>query len=468
VVFFAFNVGIHIFITILHQSVKLYTEKRILIIGLLGFFSGLPLLLTASTLAFWLAQEGLDLTTIGLMSLTSLPYTLKFIWSPLVDRLHLPFITRRLGRRRGWLFLSQLLIVSMLLAISQVNPHQDINKLVMLCVILSFAAATQKIVMLTYQVERLGINQYGAGEAAGIFGYRMGMLLAGAGALYLSTYFSWQNVYFLMAMISALGLVTILCISEPNFKKSAEAEWQEANIQKYLHTHPRLTGWAATLLSWLYGAVVCPFAEFIRRKGWWLSLLVLVLYKASDHLMGHMNNIFYAELGFSKVDIANAAKIFGMCASMTGGFVGGLMISRLGIFKSLFYGGMIHAVSLFAHLVLYSVGYHPLMLYLTVGVEHFTGGMRLTALFAYQMTLCHSSYAATQLALCTSLVTLGRTIFSAAAGYLVTLLGWPTFFICAAFLSIPGLVLIVSIARQQGEPLFTFHNPTHKPTSQTA
>jgi PAT family beta-lactamase induction signal transducer AmpG len=440
----------------LKEFLRLYSDKQVMLIGLLGFYSGIPLLLVGSTLSLWLLQAKIDLTRIGLMSLTALPYIFKFVWAPLVDRLQLPFLTKLLGRRRSWLLSSQLLIVAMLTLISRLDPAQDMDILVLACLTLSFAAATQDIVMLTYQVERLGTSQYGQGEAMGIFGYRMGMLMAGAGAFHMASALSWNRVYAIMALISAIGLITTLFIAEPEFKKSAEAELREAKAQEYLNNHPKIADWQAPILGWLYGAVICPFMVFMHRKGWWLSLLILFLYKASDNLIGNMSNIFYAKLGFSLSEIANASKIFGMWASIAGGFVGGLMIARLGIIRSLFYGGLIHGLSLFAHLALYRAGYDPFMLYFTVGIEHFTGGMRLTALLTYQMILCTSSYAATQLALFTSLVTFGRTLFSSASGFLATKLGWPHFFAVAALLSTPGLILIWYLAKREGQTITFF------------
>ncbi len=442
-----------IFNTLLKSSLKCYAEKKVLLIGLMAFFCGIPLLLTASTLSFWLAQEGIKLTTIGLLSLTALPYTLKFVWAPLVDRLSLPILTKYLGRRRAWLFISQMVITLMLVSLSRIHPVYEMSQLAILCFFLALAASIQEIVMLTYQVERLGINQYGAGEAMSIFGYRMGLLVAGAGAFYLATRFSWPQVYGMMACISSGAMLITLMIAEPQLKDNPEATLRETSARRYLESHPHISAKLAKFLGFFYSAVVCPFLDFMQRKEWLISLLIMFLYKTSDNLIGNMSNIFYADLGFSKIEIANASKVFGMWASIMGGFVGGAMIARLGIIKSLFYGGLIHALSLFAHIALYKIGSNLPMLYFTVGIEHFTGGMRLTALFAYQMTLCTSAYAATQLALCSSLITFGRTLFSSISGYMVALLGWPKFFAFAAFLSLPGLFIIVYLAYQKEIPL---------------
>lgn len=431
-----------------------YLDRRVWVIGLLGFSCGVPLLLTASTLAYWLKQEGLDLKTIGFMSLTALPYTTKFIWAPLVDRLRLPFLTKIFGRRRSWLFLSQITLMLAIFGMSQIQPHRDLTSMAFLALIISFASATQDIVMLAYQVERLGKRQYGPGEAVGVFGYRMGMLLAGAGALYLATFMTWQEVYFFMAASVSIGLVTTLLCQEPTPIVSEEAKLREQKAHEYLHSHPRLQGWKASALSWLYSAVVCPVSDYIRKNGWFLSLLLMLLYKLGDNLIGNMTNIFYAEVGFSNIQIANASKIFGMWASIFGGFVGGMIVVRYGMLKSLFYCAAIHGVATLSYILLYYMGQDTATLYLSVALEHVTGGMRITALFAYQMTLVNPTYAATQLALLTSIVHLGRTLFAALSGWLVESLGWIHFFTLCTLATFPGLYLVFLLSRKSGEKLW--------------
>lgn len=426
--------------------------------GLMGFSSGLPLLLTGPTLTLWCSEAGVDLKTVGLLSMTALPYSVKFLWAPLVDRLPLPLLTRWLGRRRSWLMFSQILITLMLFILSTINPPQQLDILAMVCIILSFAAATQETVMLTYQAERLTVDQYGPSEATGIFGYRIGMILAGAGALYFSSFISWQQTYAVMAMFSILGIIVTLNCSEPSFQRTAETERIETDASIYLSNNPYVHRWIAPLLSWLYGAAVCPFIDFMKRRGWWLSLLIIFLYKASDNLIGNMSNIFFAHLGFSKIEIANASKVFGMGATIIGGLIGGFVINKLGMIRSMFYGCLLHALTILFLTYLNYVGHNFVILYITIGLEHFTGGMRLTALFAYQLRLCNPTYAATQLALMASLVSLGRIVFAASSGYCVESLGWSNFFILSAMLSLPGLLLLVYLAYREQEPLLRLGN----------
>ena len=421
-----------------YQTLKLYVDRRVAVIFLMGFSCGIPLLLTASTLNIWLSQRGVQYSEIGYMALTALPYTLKFLWAPFVDHLKLPFLTRWLGRRRAWLFLSQVILIISIFCLGIVEPEKKLGTTALLAFIVAFASATQDIVTLAYQTERLRSFQYGAGEAAGIFGYRLGLLLAGAGALYLAEFISWNLVYVIMAMAINIGIVTTLLCEEPHplIKKTERRK--------------------AHLLSWLYEAVICPFTNYMEQKSWLLLLLVMFFYKLGDNMIGNMQNLFYLDLGFSKTDIANASKIFGMWASILGGFAGGVLVVRHGMIKSLFYMAAIHGLGMFGYLILFYAGYNLPLLYATVAVEDITGGMRVTALFAYQMTLCSPAYAATQFALFTSIVHLGRVLCAAPSGWIIEQIGWGHFFALSILSNIPVLVLVWWLSRTLGKSLFIF------------
>lgn len=434
-----------------------YANSAVVVVGLIGFFCGLPLLLTGSTFAFWLAKEGVSLTTVGLLSLATLPYTLKFLWSPLVDRLPIPILTRLLGRRKSWLIVSQLGLALCLFCLGALNPHKDLLEMAVLTVMVSFWASTQLIVMFAYQAERLGRTQYGAGEATGIFGYRMGMLLAGAGALYLATHMSWGAVYQLMAFIELVGVFSLLWIAEPTYRPSCDALWREEKGREFLQTHPKLKGWKAEVLSWCYGAFICPFLDFAQRhKGWIACLLLMFTYKLGDNLIGNMTNIFYDHVGFSKQEIAQASKVFGMWASIFGGFLGGILTVKWGLIRSLFYGALIHGLAILCYLWVFYAGHDMGVLYWAVGLEHVTGGMRVTALFAFQLSLCNTNYAATQLALLSSIMEMGRALCSAPSGWLVENLGWELFFIVATLGTIPALLIVLHLARLEGASLGWF------------
>ena len=424
-----------------------YNDRRVFIMAFIGFSCGIPLFLTASTLSLWLSQVGVSYTKIGLISWVAFPYTIKFMWSPFIDRLKIPFLAKMLGRRRSWLFISQLALVVSILALSQTNPAENLTLTALFAICVTFSAATQDVTMLAYQVERLGKKQYGAGEAMGIFGYRMGMLLSGAGALYFAEFFTWNEVYELMALFVMVGIATTLFIKEPNPIINEEVKRKETEAENYLHAHPKLSPKIASTLSWFYGAVVCPFSNFIVKKGWWVSLLLMLFYKLGDNLVGNMTNIFLMEVGYSKSEIASVSKIFGMAASILGGFIGGYLIARIGVIKALFITAAIHGCAMLLFVVIANTGYDLDLLYLTIGIEHITAGMRTTALFVFQMTLVTPAYAATQFALLTSIVHFGRVFMASFSGILVENLGWSSFFTVASAATIVSLLLVLLFAK---------------------
>ncbi|MCP4923684.1 MAG: AmpG family muropeptide MFS transporter [bacterium] len=436
------------------ELMSVYADRRIWIMGLLGFASGLPLLLTSSTLAFRLDALGVTYTKIGLFSIATLPYALKFLWAPLVDRLPIPFLSNWLGRRRSWLLLSQVALVGALAALALVNPAENLMFTALLLFFVAFSAAIQEIVMLAYQAERLGRSQFGAGEAMTVFGYRMGMLVAGAGALYLSTFLSWSEIYLFMAILGAIGITTTLSITEPNVPVGEEIRLREKRIKEYLQSHPKLGARSALFFSWVHAAIISPFVDFMKNPGWYVVIGIMLFYKLGDNLIGSMSNLFYVDLGFTPAEIASASKVFGMWATILGGFLGGMFINRLGMMKSLFIFGLFHGISNLMYIILAKSGGGIALLYTSIALENVTGGMRTTALFAFQFTLCNVSYAATQLALMTSCVHFGRTMFSSLSGWLVDTLGWVDFFYLATSATIPSLMLVVWLSRIMGERFF--------------
>lgn len=424
-----------------------YNDRRMVIMALIGFSCGIPLFLTASTLTLWLNQVGVSYTKIGLISWVAFPYTIKFLWSPFVDRLKIPFLTSFLGRRRSWLLLSQLGLMLSIIALSMTDPAENLTLTALCAIGVTFCAATQDVTMLAYQVERLGKGQYGAGEAMGIFGYRMGMLLSGAGALYFAEILPWSEVYQIMALFIGVGIITTLAIEEPKPVISEETRKREQAAREYLHAHPKISKTAARVLSWLYGAVVCPFTNFMLQKGWVVAILLMLFYKLGDHLVGNMTNIFLVDLGYTKSEIASVSKIFGMATSIFGGFVGGYLIARIGILKAMFVTAAFHGLSLLLFVAMARIGYDLDFLYLTIAIEHITSGMRTTALFAFQMTLVTPFYAATQLALLTSAVHFGRVATASFSGMLVESVGWSWFFSLASFSTIVSLLLVMLFVR---------------------
>ncbi len=421
------------------QSIfDIFLPQRFAAMALLGFSSGLPLLLTSSTLSFWLAAEGVSLTQIGLLGLVILPYSLKFAWAPLVDRTSLPYLTPLLGHRRSWLLLSQIAVMLILWAFRFVTPQEDLLEIGILACLLSFMAATQDMVLLAFQADDLEQKSYGHAEAMTVFGYRFGMLTAGAGALYLSEFLSWADIYAAMAALMGIGIITTLTVKEPT---SSTKRW-EAKANEPLPPQD------LTFSQILRRNILTPFLSFCKVQGWLPVLLLMMHYKLGDNLIGSLSAIFYHDLGFSAQEIASASKVFGMWATVIGGFLGGALISRLGLISSLFWFGLIHGLSLMLYIYLGWVGKDISLLYLTIAIENITGGMRTTALLSFRFALAQKDFGATHMAIMTSFIHLGRALYSAPSGALVESLGWISFFTLVAFSTIPSLALVMWVGKK--------------------
>ena len=419
--------------TRLLEAAKIYGDTRVLRLLFLGFASGLPLLLTASTLAVRLTESGVTKTAIGIFALVGLPYAFKFLWAPAIDRLALPFFTRALGRRRGWIVLTQLCLILSLLGLGFADPARDVGMVAVWAFVVAFCSASQDVVVDAYRVEILEERLYGAGAATLVFGYRVGLLVAGAGALYLATYFGWAAAYLAMAALVAVGLVTILLAPEPGAPEPGGAA-------------PAPQG-GGRALAWFQDAVLAPFQDFLTRPQWGVILLFVVLYKFGDSLAGVMANPFYLEIGFTKVEIANVSKLFGLGATLLGALAGGILVARTGILQSLLIAGVLQMVSngMFALQAL--VGSDLGLLFATIGFENFAGGMGTAAFVAYLSSLCHLSYTATQYALLSSLMSFGRTLLASPGGWLADQTDWVAFFLLTTAAALPGLLLLLWIRR---------------------
>ena len=414
------------------SAVRVYTRPRLLLILVLGFASGLPLALTFSTLTFWLAEEGVSKGSIGLFALVGTAYTLKFLWSPLMDQLPLPPLTRWLGRRRGWLLATQIALIVTMIGLGQTNPAVDPGWTAVWAVALAFASASQDIVIDAYRVEILADEEQGAGAANIVFGYRIGMLVSGAGALYVASVAPWSTVYIVMAACMGVGILTTLLAPEPDTPPIAKAAG--AGMEK--------------VLGWLKRAVVEPFAEFLSRPGWLAFLAFVLLYKLGDAAVGIMTNPLYVELGFSKTEVANVVKIFGLAATLVGAFLGGLLIARLGLIKALWICGVLQLFSNLAFSGLALIGHDVTALAFTIGFENLAGGMGTTAFVAFIAALCNRNYTATQYALLSSFTAVARTFVAAPGGFIAEAVNWPIYFLLTAIVAIPGLLLIAVLQKR--------------------
>ena len=410
----------------MEQGWRLYWDKRILTVAALGFSSGLPLLLTFSTLTAWLKTDGISRTSIGLFALVGLPYSLKFIWAPLIDRAPFPVLSKLLGRRRGWGIGIQTLLILAIIALGMSDPTRNLTAVALLALTVAFLSASQDIVIDAYRVEILTPILQGPGAGAVQAGYRIAMLVAGAGALFLAQDFGWQVSYACMAAGLSVGLIVLLVRPEPVFDALP-------------HHH--------SFMDALRLAVIEPFRDFASRPGWLWMLVFTVLYKLGEAMAGFMANPLYIELGYSLDEIATISKVFGFAATLIGGILGGVLTARLGLWRSLLIFGILQSIGNLAYVLQAVSGHNLPILALCVAVENLTGGMAGTALVAWLSGLCNPAFTATQYALLSSLSALGRTVFSSSSGALAEHLGWVDYYLLTTIVTIPALALLWLMGR---------------------
>jgi PAT family beta-lactamase induction signal transducer AmpG len=417
-------------VTAFIAALGIYRDRRMVLICVLGFASGLPLALTLATLSAWLAQAGVSRTAIGLFALVGLPYTLKFLWSPLIDGMRLPFLSAWLGRRRGWLLMSQIALGLAIFALAGADPARDVMLTAALALGVTFLSATQDIVIDAWRVEILAAREQGAGAAAVQLGYRVGMLVSGAGALYIADAFGFQVAYAVMAAVMAIGMAATLAANEP-----APPDAPPARSKGIVH--------------WLDAHVVRPFADFVQRPGWLAILLFIVLYKFGDAIAGVMANPFFIDIGFSLSEIASVTKVFGIVATLAGAIAGGVLVARKGIFAALMLCGVLQMASNLMFALQALAGSDIVVLTMTIAAENFFGGMGTAAFVAYLSRLCSFAFTATQYALFSSLAAVGRTVLSSGGGWLADRLDWFWFFAATALCAVPGLIVLAWLARRR-------------------
>jgi PAT family beta-lactamase induction signal transducer AmpG len=416
------------------HSLAVYREPRLIAILFMGFSSGLPLALTFGTLSFRLAELGVSRTSIGLFSLVGVSYSVKFLWSPLIDRLPIPVLYARLGRRRGWALAIQPALALAILALGLTDPASDPAATALAAVVVAFLSASQDIVIDAYRIELLRPEEQGAGAAATQWGYRFGMLASSAGALYAASFGGWRFAYAVMAALMFVGMATVWLTPEPGGIRSLEPLAGDSPLERAAH--------------WLERAVAAPFADILKRPGALAILGFVILYKYGDALAGTMSNPLYVSLGFSKVEVANIGKLYGFVASLAGLGLGGLIVLRLGVLRALLVCGVAQALSNLLYALQAAAGHNLPMLALTIGVENLTGAMGSAAFVAYLSGLCTLSFTATQYALLSSLAAVGRTILSASGGALADAFGWYRFFFISTAVCVPALVLLVWMMRR--------------------
>jgi len=426
-------------------AVRVYLEPASLRMLSLGFSAGLPLLLVLGTLSFWLREAGIDRTTIGHLSWVGLAYGFKWAWSPLVDRLPIPLLTRWLGRRRSWLLLSQMVIMLALCSMALTDPQLSLTPVVWGALAVAFASATQDIALDAYRIESASTERQGALAATYQTGYRIAMIWAGAGVLWIAAraevtgvaqYQSgaWQTAYFAMAASMLVGVLTVLLSPEPQHRVIAPAR---------------------NLGDWIQGALVAPFADFLGRYRWHAALILalIAIYRISDVVMGIMANPFYVDMGYTKDEVAAVTKIYGVVMTLVGAFIGGVLSMRYGVMRILMLGAILSAATNLLFAWLAGHGHDVRALIVVVSADNLSSGIASAAFIAYLSGLTNIRYSATQYALFSSLMLLLPKFLAGFSGQYVDSFGYAQFFVATALLGVPVLGLILlAIWAGHGQP----------------
>ena len=423
-------------------SIKEYLHPRVFAMLFLGFSAGLPFLLVFSTMSAWLRDIGISLTTIGFFGWIGITYSIKVVWAPFVDRLNIPWLTNTLGKRRSWMLIGQIGVATGLIAMALVNPVDHLAIFAFFAFFIAFASATQDVALDAYRIEAVDIRYQGPMASNYQTGYRIGVLMAGAGALYIADAINFQIAYIVMAAMMGVGVATVLIITEPETDSTAALDREKdlvAAISEFVPDKYHL----GEFRKWLLGAIVCPFLDFFRRLGWW-SLVILAfiaVYRIGDIVMGIMANPFYLDIGFTKSEIATISKLFGFVMTVTGAVAGGLMSARYSAVRMLVIGAILVVSSnlLFAQLAV--IGSERYFLIVTISADNFSAGFAGSVFIVFLSSLTSTKYTATQYALFSSLMTLPGKIISGYSGALAENYGFQMFFYYAAVMGLPAVVL---------------------------
>jgi len=391
-------------------------SSRMLVALIMGFACGLPLLLTITLLQAWMKEEGVDLTVIGLMALVGLPYTLKFLWAPFLDRFTLPF----LGRRRGWLLVAQLALVLSIIGLGFTDPGNNPWMVAFAAFLITFFSASQDIVIDAYRREDLPDEELGLGSSLYVNGYRVGMLLASGGGLIMADQISYSMVYFIMAFSMLPGVLTTLLAPEPRIVAGIPRTIKEAVFE--------------------------PLTEYFSRSGALWILAFILFYKIGDTMASAMTTPFYLDIQFSKTEIGTVVKLFGFWATIAGSLIGGVLMIRMGINRCLWIFGFLQAISTAGFAILAKIGHSLPTLSAVIGFENLSSGMGTAAFVAFMASITNKKFTATQYALLSSLMGVPRVLASAPTGFLAKYMGWEGFFIGCTLIAIPGMLLLLKFA----------------------
>lgn len=413
---------------------KKFPSKSFFVIFFLGLASGLPLALVLSTLKAMLLEKGFNLETIGLLSLISLPYSLKFCFAPIIDSFRIPFLTNILGQRRSWIFITQIALTLAITALGIAGSSANLSLIVIFSFMVAFFSASQDIVIDGYRIELIAQENQGLAAGFYTYGYRIGMLISGAFALFLADQIAWDAVYFIMAALMLIGVATTLLADETR--------------KNFISRNYDFTNWVKHF-------VILPFQDFMKKPKWYVILLLIICFKLSDAFAGTLTIPFLLELNFSKTEIAAIVKTFGLIATLLGILSGGVLAKKIGIYKSLWIASFAQMFSNLAFAYLAKIGYNIEILYLTIFIENFSGGIGDAIFVAYLSMLCNIEFSATQYAVLTSFATMARSVLSSSAGIFAAKFGWYEFFIFSTFLGLLSLLFLLIITKGKKDNVTT-------------
>tara|TARA_Y100000588_G_scaffold395238_1_gene521692 strand:+ start:3709 stop:4989 length:1281 start_codon:yes stop_codon:yes gene_type:complete len=412
-----------------HQyGLGIYLKPEVISMLFLGFSAGLPFPLVFATLTTWLASVEIGIAEISMFAWVGIVYAIKFLWAPIVDRLSLPFLSRSLGRRRSWMLSTQFAVLLGLLIISSINPTENLSLFAVLSVLIAFSSATQDIAIDAYRIEIINNRFQGAMAAAYQLGYRLAVLIAGAGTLYIAAFNTWNFAYKVMAFFMLVGIITTLLIREPRLQSRKKG----------------------SAMTWMKEAVIEPFSEFFFRNGYWSIFLLMMIgmYRVSDLILGIVANPFFLDVGFELTEIASTTQVFGIGVTIFGAFVGGLAVAKYEIGRPLILGSILLVITNLFYIFLIGSGPDIRYLILTISVDNFALGFSGSVFIAFLSSLTSRKYTATQYALFSSLMTLPGKAISGFSGQFIEAVGWYNFFLYTALAGVPAIIFTFIVVKK--------------------
>lgn len=433
------------------RALLLYLDRRVIALLFLGFSAGLPFLLVFSTLSAWLREAGVSRTAIGFLSWVGIAYAVKVLWAPFVDRLAIPLLTPRLGRRRSWMLIAMLAIAAGLAGMAFGDPATDLTRMALFALLVAFASATQDVAIDAFRIEQGGAEIQGALAAAYQLGYRIALLVAGAGALYLAEFASWRAAYLMMAALTGIGIVTALLVKEPPIAPGIARAARGGRGAGFLEDKSH---WPAAIrrpVAWFADAIIGPFVEFFARNGAFALVILAFIgvFRISDITMGVMAYPFYIDLGFDKTEIANIIKIYGFAMTIAGAFIGGILVARFGTLGPLLLSAVLIAATNILFAILAGQGRDPWLLTLVISADNVSAGIAGSVFIAYLSGLTNVAYTATQYALFTSLMALPGKFMGGFSGVVVDAVGYESFFLLTAAMGVPSALLVLVLMRRE-------------------